>query len=68
MAYRKIAQAMSRGRKWAEEQLRTGGDITPEMLEQAASEAFHHRGQQYVFTTSAMEVLLEKDKALAKSA
>lgn len=68
MAYRKIDQAMSKGKRWAEEQLKAGIRITPNMVEQAAARAFQHRGQQYLFVTSAMEALLEKDIQFEKPA
>ena len=68
MAYRKIEQAMRKGKRWAEERLQSGGTVTPELVEQAAAEAFQHLGQQYLFMTSAMEVVLDREKPLRKSA
>ena len=68
MAYRKIDQAMRRGKRWAEEQVKSGVVITPELVEKAASEAFQHIGQQYLFMTSAMEVVLEQHSPLKQSA
>ncbi len=68
MAYRKIDQAMRRGKRWAEEQIKAGVAITPDLVEKAASEAFQHVGQQYLFMTSAMEVMLEHDSPLKQSA
>ena len=60
MAYRKIEHAMRKGRRRAEEQFKAGVRITPELVERAAAQASQHRGQQYLFMTSAMEVVLEK--------
>ncbi len=51
MAYRKIDQAMRRGKRWVEEQIKPGVAITPDLIEKAASEAFQHLGQQYLFMT-----------------
>lgn len=52
-----IRRAMNAGSRWAEKQLSAGVSITPEAVEKAAADRFDHRGSQYLFVTSALDVL-----------
>jgi hypothetical protein len=63
-----VRRAMNAGRRWAEEQLKLGREITPDAAEQAALERFQHRGSQYVFLASALDVLCRVDEQARKSA
>lgn len=63
-----IRRAMNAGRRWAEEQVKLGREITPEAAEKAAAEQFQHRGSQYLFLTSALDVVLRLEEQTLKRA
>jgi len=57
----RIRRAMNAGRRWATEQLKQGHEITPASTEDAAKNKYDHLGMQYLFMTSALEVLLDTE-------
>jgi hypothetical protein len=61
----RIRRAMNAGKRWAADQIKRGIEITAESSEQAAKDKYDHLGMQYLFMTSALELLFENE---AKSA
>lgn len=57
----RIRRAMNAGKRWAADQQEQGHEITPESVEAAAREKYSHFGMQYLFMTSALEVVLEQE-------
>lgn len=54
----RIRIAMDAGKRWAEQQIKNGIEITLTSAEEAAREKFTHMGSQHLFLTSALDVAL----------
>jgi hypothetical protein len=54
----RIRIAMDAGKRWAEQQMKNGIEITPAAAEEAALEKFTHAGSQHLFLCSALDVAL----------
>jgi hypothetical protein len=54
----RIRIAMDAGKRWAEQQMKNGIEITPSSAEVAAHEKFAHAGSQHLFLCSALDVAL----------
>jgi hypothetical protein len=54
----RIGIAMDAGKRWAEQQIKNGIEITPASAEEAAHEKFTHAGSQHLFLCSALDVAL----------
>ncbi len=61
MGVTRIRQAMNAGKRWAEERLKNGIEITPSSAEQAAHAKYSQLGFRHLFMTSALEVLQETE-------
>ena len=57
----RIRRAMDAGKRWAEDQFAHGIEITAASAEEAAKKKFHHLGMQYLFVSSALDLLLQEE-------
>ncbi|WP_158790006.1 hypothetical protein [Granulicella sp. L60] len=54
----RIRIAMDAGKSWAEQQMKSGIEITPSTAEEAAREKFDHVGSRHLFLCSALDAAL----------
>lgn len=68
MGVTRIRQAMNAGKRWAENQLKNGIEITPSSAHQAAHEKYSHLGFRHLFMTSALEVMPQTEAQVTSEA
>jgi putative Ca2+/H+ antiporter (TMEM165/GDT1 family) len=49
---------MDAGKRWAEQQLKSGINVTPSSAEEAASQKFTHMGSRHLFWCAALDTAL----------
>lgn len=54
----RIRTAMDAGKRWADEQMKRGIEVTPSSAEEAAHKKFNHAGSQHLFWCSALDTAL----------
>lgn len=56
----RIRIAMDAGKRWAEQQLKSGINVTPSSVEEAASQKFTHMGSRHLFCCAALDTALQE--------
>jgi hypothetical protein len=57
----RIRIAMDAGKRWAEQQLKSGINVTPSSAEEAANQKFTHMGSRHLFWCAALDTALQEN-------